>query len=222
MIKLFCGYDHRESLGWHVFVQSVIDRASQPVEFIPLAAMGLPEGSNAFTMSRFLIPHLCGFEGHAIFMDASDMLVHGDVAELDALFDPQYAVQVVKHPNYKTKHRTKYRGTDMECPNMDYPRKNWASVMLMNCEHPGWKDMVPGGIFPMPTIDFLMLTRLDDESIGEIPNEWNRLVDEGQPVEGAKVIHWTAGSPMFEHYHDAPCAEAWYRARTDMERGHGG
>lgn len=221
MIKLFCGYDHRESLGWHVFVQSVIDRASQPVEFIPLAAMGLPEGSNAFTLSRFLIPYLCGFQGHAIFMDASDMLVHGDVAELDSLFDKQYAVQVVKHPDYKTKHRTKYKGTDMECPNLDYRRKNWASVMLINCEHEAWADATPSLIGIKGALSELQLSCFAEDEVGDLPNEWNRLVDEGQPVGGAKVIHWTAGSPMFQHYHDAPCADAWHRARTDMEHGHG-
>ena len=94
-IKLFCGFDEREALGYAVFCHSVIRRASRPVEFIPLASMGLPEGTNAFTVSRFLVPWLCDFKGHAIFCDASDMLMQGDIAELDSLFNPDYAVQAV-------------------------------------------------------------------------------------------------------------------------------
>lgn len=217
MIKLFCGYDPRESIGFHVFVQSVIARASEPVEIIPLAAMGLPHGSNAFSLSRFLTPHLMEYKGHAIFCDASDMLMVGDVAELDALFDPQYAVQVVKHPDYQTKHRTKYRGTDMECPNFNYPRKNWASVMLMNCEHRTWDQATPKRLAEVTPKEMLQMD-FCQFAIGEIPDCWNRLVDEGQEVEGAKLLHWTAGMPAFEHYRCAPGAEHWHAERAVMER----
>lgn len=123
MIRLFAGFDEREAIGYAVFCHSVVARASQPVSFTPLHAMGLPEGSNCFTVSRFLIPWLCGYTGYAIFMDGSDMLMLGDVSALAMAFDPRYAVQVVKHPDYKTRHRTKYVGTEMECPNRDYPRR---------------------------------------------------------------------------------------------------
>lgn len=217
MIKLFAGHDHREAIGFHVFVQSVIARASEPVEIVPLAAMGLKEGSNAFTLSRFLIPYLCGFEGHAIFMDASDMLVLGDVADLHRMTNANHAVQVVKHPDYKTKHRTKYRGTDMECPNTDYSRKNWASVMLINCEHPDWSRFTADHVASVPTLDLLQLKHC--QSIGELPDHWNRLVDEGHQVEGAKLIHWTCGGPFFEQYRDAPGADLWNKERKAMNRG---
>ncbi len=62
MIHLFCGYEPRESIGYHVFCHSVISKASVPVSFIPLSSMGMAEGSNAFTMSRFLIPYLMGLQ----------------------------------------------------------------------------------------------------------------------------------------------------------------
>lgn len=211
MIHLFCGYDRREAIGFHVFVHSVLARTSAPVSIVPLSAMGLPEGSNAFTQSRFLVPRLMGYRGHAIFADASDMLALGDLAELDALFDPAFALQVVKHPDYRTRHKTKYRGTAMECPNMNYRRKNWASVAIFNCEHPIWQTFEPGG-FRMLELDFL-----PDELIGELPPQWNRLADEGQPVEDAKVLHFTAGVPAFEFYRASPGADHWHAARRDME-----
>jgi hypothetical protein len=216
VINLFCGYDEREAIGFHVFVHSVISRATKPVNIIPLSAMGLPEGSNAFTLSRFLVPWLCSFRGHAIFCDASDMLMLGDVAELDALFDPQYAVQVVKHHDYKTKHRTKYRGTDMECPNIDYPRKNWASVFIANCEHPDWRGVTPES---MSLTDSKWMLQLEGFQVAELPDSWNRLVDEGHPIEGANLLHWTAGIPGFEQYADAPGADLWNKERKAMNRG---
>ncbi|MGQ3178075.1 MAG: hypothetical protein ACT6SC_10810, partial [Blastomonas fulva] len=139
MINLFCGFDQREAIGFHVFCASVIKRASVPVRIVPMTAMGLTGGSNSFTLSRFLVPHLMGFEGRAIFADACDMLLLADLAELDSLFDPSFAVQVVKHPAYVSEHERKYIGTEMECDQTNYPRKNWASLMLMNCGHPSWK-----------------------------------------------------------------------------------
>lgn len=216
MLTIFCGYEVAEAQGFHVFVQSVIARASAPVAIIPLAAMGLPTGSNSFTLSRFLIPHLCGFEGRAIFVDASDMLMVGDVAELDELFDPACAVQVVKHPDYQTRHPVKYRGTAMECANRDYPRKNWASVMLVNCAHPGWEGMTPERIAEAHPLELLQFQFLPDDAIGALPPEWNRLVDEGHPVEGAKLLHWTAGIPGFIEYMHAPGASLWRAERMAL------
>lgn len=219
MIRLFAGFDKREAIGFSVFVHSVITRATKPVSITPLAAMGLPEGSNAFTLSRFLVPWLCSFRGHAIFCDASDMLMLGDVAELDAMFDPQFAVQVVKHPDYKTKHRTKYRGTDMECPNIDYPKKNWASVMLINCEHEVWRNTTPRSLGVLGALHELQFVDVEGADIGRIPDSWNRLVDEGHPVESANLLHWTAGIPGFEQYADAPGADLWNTERKAMNRG---
>lgn len=212
-IKLFCGFDEREALGYAVFCHSVIRRASRPVEFIPLASMGLPEGTNAFTVSRFLVPWLCDFKGHAIFCDASDMLMQGDIAELDSLFNPDYAVQVVQHPDYRTRHKTKYRGTSMECPNSDYPRKNWASVMLINCEHPDWYGCSPDSLRDSNIGNLLRFSFT--EAIGDLPPEWNCLVDEGQPA--GKLLHWTAGIPGFQAYSGAPFAELWHHERRLLE-----
>lgn len=217
MIRLFCGYDEREAIGFHVFVASVMQHASQPVQIVALDSRGLPDvGSNAFTLSRFLVPWLCDFKGRAIFCDASDMLMCDDIARLDALFDPECAVQVVQHETYRTRHRIKYVGTSMQCPNLDYPRKNWASVMLMNCEHAAWAGVDPTWLSSdaMKPVQFLDLKWV--QNIGALPDRWNRLVDEGRPVEGAALLHWTAGIPAFPHYHSAPGADLWRSQRDRM------
>lgn len=216
MIPLFCGFEAREALGFHVFVASAIRNASSLLNIVPLAEEGLPRGSNAFTRSRFLVPHLMGHEGAAIFADASDMLVLGDLAELFTLFDPRFAVQVVKHREYKTKHKVKYRGTPLETLNLDYPRKNWASLMLFNCAHPAWAGFTPERLARTPVLDLLQFKHLPDECIGELPPEWNRLVDEGHPVDGAKLMHWTVGIPGFPEYQEAPGADHWHRSRREV------
>lgn len=210
MINLFCGYDSRESAGFHTFVHSVLARASQPVSIVPLTSMGLPQGSNSFTLSRFLVPSLMGFQGHAIFADASDMLMLSDVAELDALFDPSKAVQVVKHPDYISQHRSKYVGTEMECEQSNYSRKNWASLMLMNCEHQSWRGMTPADVADTDALGLLQLANCDEDEIGELPPEWNALIDEGHADAGAKLLHWTAGIPVFKHYQNARRSKDWF------------
>lgn len=218
MIDLFCGYDEREAIGFHVFAQSVIKRATQPLSLRPLASMGLPHGSNTFTLSRFLVPYLMNFKGHAIFVDACDMLMLGDVAELDSLFDQAYAAQVVKHPDYQSAHERKYVGTEMECQQSNYTRKNWASCMLINCEHVGWSEFTPERIARTPALQLLQLHNLLDEEIGALPAAWNILIDEGQERQGAKVLHWTAGLPTFAHYRNARASADWFAECESVTR----
>lgn len=215
MIQLFCGYDEREAVGFHVFVHSVIKRATTPVSIIPLAAMGLPQGSNSFTLSRFLIPYLMGYQGTAIFADASDMLMLGDIAELAGMYDERYAVQVVKHSDYISRHQRKYIGTPMECEQSNYPRKNWASLMLINCGHEMWRSVNPAFLAQSYAVNTLMLSHCSD-AIGELPDCWNRLIDEGHSLSDAKILHWTAGIPAFEHYRSSPGSDAWLSERNEM------
>lgn len=210
MINLFCGFDEREAIGWHVFVSSVLRHTSKPVAIHRLDACGLPQGSNAFTMSRFLVPWLMRYQGHAIFADGADMLCLGDIAELDALFNPRQAVQVVQH-NYKTRNPRKYVGTPMEADNIDYDRKNWASLMIFNCAHPLWSQVDPDYLETASKLEMLQLRGgILGLEVGALPSAWNRIVDEGQPVEGAKLIHFTAGVPWFPNYRNTPGADLWF------------
>lgn len=215
MINLFCGYDPREAIGWHVFVHSVLRRTSQSVAIHRLDSCGLPQGTNAFTLSRFLVPWLMGYRGHAIFADAADMLCLGDIAQLDALFDERKAVQVVKH-DYQTRNPRKYVGTSMEAENRDYPRKNWASLMVMNCAHPFWADADAAHLETVRNLEMLQFGGAGDSVVGSLPSYWNRIADEGQPIDGAQILHWTAGIPGFQHYVDAPGAAFWRDELRDM------
>lgn len=216
-MDIFTGYDPREAVGWHVFAQSVMDHASGPVSFHPLQRKhnGAPQGSNDFTFSRFLIPHMMGWSGMALFVDGVDMLCRADIAQLFELWRCDLAVQVVKH-DYETKHPIKYIGTALESGNPDYARKNWASVMLINCGHMAWRRVTPETIWKMKPLDLLGLRFIEDERIGELPREWNWLADEYGENAEAKLLHFTAGIPAMPHYADAPHANEWAAARYVM------
>ena len=41
MIRVFIGFDPRETVAWHVLVHSILSRASMPVSFTPLALNNL-------------------------------------------------------------------------------------------------------------------------------------------------------------------------------------
>lgn len=216
IITLFCGYDLRESIGWHAFTQSVIESCSEPLAIIPILGDQY-DGSNAFTYSRFLVPDLCGYQGWAIFADGADMLLRADLSELWNLRDKTKAVQVVKH-EYKTKNPIKYIGTELETRNEDYPRKNWSSLILWNCGHTAHfknREALGGS-------DGKFLHRfqwLKDEEIGELPAVWNWLCDEYGGNPDAKLLHWTSGQPGFYHYKNAPHADEWRASVRNVTRG---
>lgn len=211
MIRLFCGYDEREAVGFHVFLSSVLRRASLPVFFTPIQDKSQTDGSNAFTYARFSVAEMCGYEGWAVFMDACDMLALGDIADLWAQRNESYAVQVVKH-SYRTRNPIKYLGTTMMCPNVDYPRKNWSSVMLINCSAPEWKTAMRDGKQAHQFVGF------DDSRIGDISPEWNVLADEGQHIANAKLLHWTAGIPGFPLYSSANGSNLWHEEHEFMRQ----
>lgn len=218
MNPIFCGYDSREAIGYQVFSHSLINEARRPAAMVALSSRGMPVGSNAFTVSRFLVPHLCKFKGRAVFLDASDMLLRADIAELFDLFDPKFAVQVVRHSDYTSRHQRKYIGSVMETAQSNYERKNWASVMLINCAHPAWRDFSPTMVSSCRPLDLLQFVFFKDELIGALPNAWNRLVDEGQSVAGAKLLHFTAGLPCLPAYAKTPGAGLWHAQLAQIQQ----
>ena len=208
MIRLFTGWDARETIGWSAFAGSAIRKSSLPVSLTPLSS-ARRDGSNTFTYSRFLVPELCGYEGFAIFADGADMICMADLADLWALRDPEKAIQVVKH-SYLTKHPRKYVGTVMECDNRDYMRKNWSSLCIWNCGHPANKIVTSELVAESNGMALHGFYWLSDDLIGELPIEWNWLVDEYGKNAEAKLLHFTAGIPAIQKYAASPHAQAWF------------
>ena len=213
MLTIYVGFDPREACVYHTFCQSVIENASGPVAFIPLHSPmlgdfdGQQDGTNAFIYSRYLIPYLQDYKGFAIFVDG-DMHVTDDIYKLYDLRDESKAVQVVKH-DYQTKQSRKYIGTPIENDNVDYPRKNWSSVMLFNCEHPSNRFLTPENVADSGGAVLHRFQWLDDDLIGELPKEWNHLVIEYEPNPRAKLVHHTLGSPGFSHYAECETSRDW-------------
>jgi len=211
-IPVFVGYDPREAVAYHTCANSIIRHASRPVAVIPLALNLFDDykethtdGSNHFIYSRFLVPHLMEYSGHAIFIDG-DMIVRSNIVELWEQRDVTKDVQVVKH-NYRTRMTEKYLGA----PNEDYPRKNWSSVILWNCNSFPNRRLTPDFV-QQSTGSFLhRFTWLDDERIGELPREWNWLPDEYGPNPDAKLLHYTLGTPCFHEFATTPMADEWHR-----------
>ena len=212
MLSLYVGFDPREAAVYHVFCQSVLEHASGPVQFIPLHSPmldnfdGQRDGSNAFIYSRYLVPHLQNYEGWAIFCDG-DQIVTADIYELWGLRDETKAVQVVKH-DYSTAHDRKYIGTPLANDNVDYPRKNWSSVMLINCGHRSNQILTPEFVAEAGGALLHRFQWLNDSEVGEIPMEWNWLV--GEYLDNrAKLYHYTLGAPGFEHYAQCDASKYW-------------
>ena len=211
-IPIFIGYDPREAVVYHTCVNSIIRQASQPVAIIPLALNLFTDytethtdGSNHFIYSRFLVPHLMNYLGHAIFIDG-DMIVRGDIAELWNLRRYDVDVQVVKH-DYKTCMTEKYLGSRNE----DYPRKNWSSVILWNCQNPANKRLTPEFVEKATGAELHRFSWIRDERIGELPIEWNWLPDEFGANPNAKLLHYTLGAPCFHEFATTPQADEWHR-----------
>lgn len=171
------------------------------------------DGSNAFIYSRFLVPHLMDYKGWAIFADG-DMLCRADISELWDMRDDEKAVMVAKH-NYTSKHKRKYIGTSMETHNMNYPRKNWSSVILWNCAHPSNRTLTPEYVMASTGSKLHRFDHLEDSEIGDIPLEWNWLAEEYEPKD-AKLIHYTLGAPVFKEYGKSLYAEEWFKAFYQM------
>lgn len=210
-IPIFIGYDPREAVVFHVCSNSIIRHSSKPVQIIPLALNLLQgykethnDGSNAFIYSRFLVPYLMGYTGHAIYIDG-DMVVKSDIVELWEERTFFKDVQVVKH-DYKTKKPIKYLGSKNE----DYPRKNWSSVILWNCESMTNECLTPEFI-QKSTGKFLhRFEWINDSKIGELPIEWNWLPDEFGPNNNAKILHYTLGAPCFDEFKDTEMSIDWH------------
>lgn len=226
-VRIFIGFDQKEAVAYHTLCHSILSRASVPVSFTPIKRSMLKDihsrpldqkQSNEFSFTRFLVPYLCEFKGFAIFMDC-DMLVRTDIRELWNLQDPSKALQVVKH-NYTPKHDYKYLGTRQ----YTYPKKNWSSVVLWNCNHFGNRGLTPYFIDKADGATLHQFKWLKnkygaeyEKYIGELPQEWNHLVSEYPPNPKAKNVHFTVGGPYFNEYENCEFSDEWFEERAQMQ-----
>lgn len=232
-MKVYLGFDSREPRAYQVAESSLHANASRPVTITPLNAQRLAENgllrrptdlrgqrydipSNApasteFAISRFIVPFLAQ-TGWALFAD-SDVVFLGDIAELFALADPRYAVQVVKHGF----HESPDRKMDNQS-NVGYPRKNWTSLMLWNIDHPANKRLSLVDVQERRGFDLHQLYWLHDSEIGDLPAEWNWLVNVTPKPAIPKLAHFTLGGPFLLGWQGADHDDIWRDAEAGLYR----
>lgn len=222
MIRIVIGFDQKESVAYHTFCQSILEKASRPISLTPLALNTLRaysethvDGSNTFIYSRFLTPWLFKYKGWAIFADG-DMICRDDIANLWDLRDESKAILVVQH-DYKTKAHDKYLGNKNE----DYPRKNWSSLILWNCSHPKHSLLTPEFVMKQSGAFLHRFQWLDDSEIGELPKSWNWLTTEYPDNYQASLLHYTLGTPCFKDYESADMADEWHSTHQRSQDGVG-
>ena len=218
MIRIFIGYDSAEAVAFSVLAHSVHAHASQPVGVAPVKLSELAGTytrshnnlqSTEFSFSRFLVPWMAGYEGWAVFMDC-DMLMRDDIARLWEMRDERYAVQVIKH-HHVPKEDTKFLGHTQT----KYEKKNWSSVMLMNCAK--CRVLTPQYVSSASGLELHQFKWLgDDALIGALPPRWNHLVAYDPPSPDAALAHFTVGGPWFEPYRASEFADEWRREREAM------
>jgi len=218
LIRIFIGFDPRETVAYSVLARSIQARASVPVAIAPLALSQLKHvltrerhalQSTDFSFSRFLTPYLSGYAGWSLFMDC-DMLMRDDVAKLWNLRDQRYAVQVVKH-DHRPKETIKFLGAAQSA----YAKKNWSSVMLFN--NARCTALTPDYVNTAGGLELHQFKWLEsDAAIGELPRRWNHLVGYDPPSEDISLAHYTIGGPYFPEYANCPLADEWRAERDAM------
>jgi len=97
-------------------------------------------------------------------------------------------------------------------PQTQYPRKNWSSVMLFDCDHPSNRRLNIDMINTLPGRDLHRFCWLRDDEIGELDPEWNWLVGEQPKPENLGVAHFTLGGPWLPNWEEHPHDGIWKEA----------
>jgi hypothetical protein len=222
-MKIFIGWDSREDIAYKVCENSIIRHASVGLEIYPIKQdvmrnKGIywrehdPLSSTEFSFTRFLVPYLTGYKGWAVFMDC-DFLWRGDIAALEDYMNPYYGAVVVKH-DYKPKEAHKMDGRVQH----QYPRKNWSSMILWNCEHLHIKALTPEIVNRESGMFLHQLRFLWDACIGDLPVAYNYL--EGWHTKddcpNPQAVHFTRGGPWFKDWTDVEYGKEWMNIAKEI------
>jgi lipopolysaccharide biosynthesis glycosyltransferase len=209
--NVFIGYDYGEPVAYHILSESIRSHASGPVSITPLSLNNLREFKRAkesnqstdFAFSRFLVPYLSKYKGWSIYMDC-DMMFRSDIYDLYGYATYKYSVMCCKH-DYIPKQDVKFRGAKNEA----FPKKNWSSVMLFHNSQ--CTALTPEYVNKASGLELHQFKWLEREHmIGDIPLEWNWLVNEYNYNPDAKNVHWTLGGPWYKDYENQDYADEWF------------
>ena len=219
-LNFFIGYDSKEDIAYRVCKNSLLRKSSINLKIISLKIDELiaknfyhrakdPLASTEFTYTRFLIPALMNYKGWAIFCDC-DFIFLEDITNLFKDINDSKAVYCVQH-DYTPKERHKMDGQKQTI----YPRKNWSSFILFNCEHPSNKKLNINLVNSESGSFLHQFKWLSDNEIGSLDERWNWL--EGWTSNSNKsfpyAVHYTRGGPWFDEWQDVEFAKEWLQER---------
>jgi hypothetical protein len=225
-LRAFVGHDKRETVAWWTCTSSLRMTCTAPILIESLEQPALRHSglysrqyadvdgqridcgdgrpfSTDFAFTRFLVPALCQWRGWALFCD-SDFLWRGDVSMLFDEQDDARAVMVVQH-EHKPREAVKMRGQAQQA----YPRKNWSSLILWNCEHPSNAALTPNMVNLCSGRWLHSFGWLRDDEIGALPARWNWLEGHDDPSIDPAAVHYTRGTPDMPGYEGVAYADEW-------------
>jgi len=212
-MKVFIGFDSEHPEAYEVCAES-IRRFNSNHEIIPLIKSELEETglytreyqgeSTEFAFTRFLVPSLCDYKGHALFCDG-DFFWRTDPQEIEHLvknLNENYSVWCVQHPPFLTTPNQKMLGKS----NMTYPKKYWSSLMYFNnalctnLSHESINNWAASWLHEMEWAD----------GIGNLPAEYNAMVNY-YLFPNAKAVHFTDGGPWLDIHDNLGYSNEWLK-----------
>ena len=240
-LTIFVGWDSNEAIAADVLMYTIDKYKSRPVDFFLLKQQELRDkglytreldkkASNEFSMTRWLTPYLnrqlFPNNRYALFLDC-DFVFTGDIYRI---FDykEDASINVVKH-EYVPKSTTKMKDSSGKVQaQKNYPRKNWSSFVLYDCENPIVHKLtleVVNSESPMVLHRFMLF---DDKDVGGF-NYWtkvdgqkipllNHLAGEyKQPTELPLSIHLTLGIPTIHTAVESAYSKEWLDYYHEMK-----
>lgn len=231
MFNIYIGFDssnYGQQIAWDVCKRSILKNCSDStkiniikLEKKKLIDQGLfkrsdNDGATEFTYTRFFVPYLNNYNGYAIFVD-SDFLWECDILELfENYIQDDVAVSCVKHLYTNCNDKLKMDGQVQEW----YPKKNWSSLMIFNCQHPNVVKNLT--LENANTKSPKWLHRMewcqeDNNEILEIPKDYNYLVDYYNDGN-IKALHYTDGGPWHPGYENVTYGDRWLMYVSEEEK----
>jgi len=118
-------------------------------------------------------------------------------------------VACVQH-DYKPKSKDKFLGQKQTI----YPRKNWSSFMLFDCE--ACSVLTPDYVNKAGGLDLHQFAWT--RSIGKLDPRWNNLIGEEceQPIATSNNLHYTRGGPWFKPSDSPKADRLWFAEKAAM------
>ena len=163
--------------------------------------------STEFAFTRFLVPYLSDYHGHALFCDA-DFMWKCDPQEIVYHANETHDVYCVQHPDFLVP-----SSKMNEKVNSSYPKKNWSSLMWF--DNSRCKTLTPTYVNQAPAGALHEMKWAT--SIGSLPAEFNAMVNYYQFKE-PKAVHFTDGGPWHGINDNEEYSQEWNKLYATLQK----